>query len=370
MRQLKILHITESNSFSGGVNQSYQLAKRLSSLGHINYFATPENGILYQMARNENFEVFNFKPEGDLDFKMIKNLKNLFEKYKFDIVHSHHPKAHHYSFIAKKLSNHKPALIASRRVIHPIPTNIFAQIRYKSKTVDAYIAVCEYVKKILVKYGIDEKKIYVIYSGVDTQRFNHREIDINFKRSLGLNDNDFVISQIGNFSDEKGQNYTIKAAKILADKGYRFKLLFAGVKTDGKDIKDLFIANGLSFDYAVFLGLRMDVERILNITDISINSSIKGEALSGSIRESLASGVPVVASDIGGNGKIVKDGYNGFLFKPADYEELAKKIEILLKNDDIRKSFSQNALKTIEDKFTLDRMVDDTLKLYYKLAKI
>ena len=114
----------------------------------------------------------------------------------------------------------------------------------------------------------------------------------------------------------------------------------------------------------------MDVERILNITDISINSSIKGEALSGSIRESLASGVPVVASDIGGNGEIVKDGYNGFLFKPADYEELAKKIEILLKNDDIRKSFSQNALKTIEDKFTLDRMVDDTLKLYYKLAKI
>jgi glycosyltransferase involved in cell wall biosynthesis len=368
MKKLRILHITESNGFSGGVNQSYQLAKGLSAMGHINYFAAPENGILYQMVKKENFNAFNFKPNGSLDIKTIKNLKKLFEEYRFDVVHTHHSRAHHYSFIAKKISDYKPVIIASRRVIHPIPKNIFAEIRYKSKDIDAYIAVCEYVKKILTDYGIDEKKVFVIYSGVDTKRFRPQDVDFEFKKSLRLNNNDFVISHIGNFSDEKGQIYTVKAAKILADKGYRFKLLFAGMRTDSEDIKKLFKDNQLSLDYGVFLGLRMDVENILNITDISVNSSIRGEALSGSIRESLASGVPVVASDIGGNSEIVKDGYNGFLFKPSKYEDLAQKIEIFVKNHNLRKEFSQNAIKTIENKFTIDRMVDDTLRLYCKLG--
>jgi glycosyltransferase involved in cell wall biosynthesis len=370
MKQLRILHITESYGFSGGVNQSYQLAKGLSGMGHINYFATPENGILYRIAKKENFEVFNFKPDGNLDFETIKNLKTLFNQYKFDIVHAHHPKAHHYSFMVKKLSTHKPVLIVSRRVIHPIPTNIFAKIRYRSKTVDAYAAVCQYVKKMLIDYGINNDIINVIYSGVDTKRFKYEQPDMEFKRSLGIKDDDIVISHIGNFSDEKGQIYSIKAAKILKERGYRFRMIFAGLRTDSNEIKELFKTNYIPLEYGVFLGLRTDIEKILNITDVSINSSIRGEALSGSIRESLASGIPVVASNIGGNSEIVEDGYNGFLFNPSKYEELDQRIEIIIKDKNLRKFFSQNALKTIEDKFTLDRMVDDTLKLYCKLVKI
>lgn len=367
---MNILHISESNGFSGGVNQAYQLAKKLKEIGHNNYFACPDNGILYNMASKDGFKVFNFKPNGSFDYKTIIELKYIIESYKFDIVHAHHPKAHNYSFWAKKFSKFKPALIVSRRVSHPIPTNIFAKYRYLSKDVNAYIAVCNNVKKILVDYGVDEKKVYVIYSGVDIDRFKPMPKDIEFKKSLNIKEDEFVISHIGNFSNEKGQIYTIKAAKILYDKGYKFKIIFAGMRTDSNEIKNLFKENNLSLDVGIFLGLRMDIEKILSITDISVNSSIKGEALSGSIRESLAMGVSVVASDISGNLEIVKDNENGFLFKSSNYKELAFKIETLIKDESLRKKFSINAINTIKNGFSIDNMFKNTFELYKKFCRI
>ncbi|MEF3280029.1 MAG: glycosyltransferase family 4 protein [Elusimicrobiota bacterium] len=367
-KKLNILHITESSGFSGGVNQALSLAKELNLLNHKSFIATPSSGILYKLAKEQNIEVFDFAPKGSLDFKTILNLKKIIETNDFDIIHAHHSKAHHYSFWVKKISTKKPILVVSRRVAHQIPKNLFALIRYKSKDVNAYIAVCEAVKKILIDYGIKQEKIYVVYSGVDTKKFYPRQKDIEFKKSLGLNYDDFVISLIGNFSDEKGQVYLIKAAKILYDKGYKFKLLFAGMKTDSKEIKELFIKNNIDLSNGVFLGLRHDVEKILNITDISINSSIK-EALSGVVRESLACGIPVIAGNLYGNPEILKDGFNGFLFEPGNYMELSQKIEILINNTSLRERFSKNAVLTIRDKFTLDAMVNNTLQIYKKLIK-
>jgi glycosyltransferase involved in cell wall biosynthesis len=363
---LKVLHITESNGFSGGVNQALYLARLIKDKGVDNFFASPNPSILREKAKDE-FSFFDFKPEGNLDFKTILKLKKIFETKKFDIVHSHHPKAHNYSFWAKKLSKYKPVLVVSRRVSHPIPTNLLAKIRYLSKEVNKYIAVSKSVEEILINYGIEKDKIAVIYSGVDTKRFNKKEKDLEFKKSLGFKDDDFIISHIGNFSNEKGQFFTIMASKILIDKGYKFKIIFAGMKTDKNEIKELFNKSDIPIDYGIFLGFRDDVERILNITDISVNSSIKGEALSGSMRESLASGVAVVASDISGNREIVKDGENGFLFRPGNYFELAQKLEILINNKEMREKFSKNAVDTIEEKFTVNRMAENTLNLYREL---
>ncbi|MCX7647532.1 MAG: glycosyltransferase family 4 protein [Elusimicrobiales bacterium] len=365
---MKVLHITESNGFSGGGNQSLYLARLLQEKGIEDRFACPQNSVLKEKAQKE-FIFFDFKPDGNFDLKTLLSLKKLFEEEKFDIIHAHHPKAHNYSFWAKRISKFKPFIVVSRRVSHPIPENFLVKTRYKSKHINAYIAVCENVKKILLDYGIDEKKIYVIYSGVDKKRFYKRPKDLGFKKSLGLDENDFVISQIGNFSSEKGQIFTLKAAKILIDKGYRFKLLFAGMRTEKEEIKKIAEQENIPPNYCVFLGLRNDVEKILNISDISVNSSVKGEALSGSIRESLACGVPVVASDISGNGEIVKNGENGFLFSPGNYAELSQKIEELMKNEKLRDFFCEKALKTVDEKFTVEKMAEETLKVYLRILK-
>ena len=220
------------------------------------------------------------------------------------------------------------------------------------------------MSRLMVKMSeIERERIFIVYSGVDKTRFFKKEKDISFKKSLGISENETVISLIGNFSYDKGQHIFIDALQILEKKGYRFKVIFAGMKTDSKELIEMF-SKKLSLNKGVFLGLRDDVEKILNITDISVNAAIKGEALSGSIRESLACGVPSIASNIGGNSEIIKDGENGFLFRCGDFIELAEKIEKLINDKAVREKFSENAIKTINENFNVDTMVEKTLQIY------
>jgi glycosyltransferase involved in cell wall biosynthesis len=369
INKLKILHISEAYGWSGGANQALSLAKKLNEKGHINYIASPENGDLFIKSKQNSIETINFNPKSKSAIIDGFKLAKIIDEIGFDIIHAHHPKAHNAAVVAKIFSKSKPLLFVSRRVTHQLPSNIFAKFKYKTKNVNAYIAVCKYVANMLIDYGIEKERVFVVYSGVDKTKFFKREKDIEFKKSLGVDENETVITLIGNFSYDKGQHILIEALSILEKKGYRFSVIFAGRNTDTFQIKEMFFSK-ISKNKGIFLGLRNDVDKILNITDISINAAIKGEALSGSIRESLAMGVPSIASNIGGNSEIIKDGENGFLFTPGNFIELSQKIEKILNDKELREKFSENAIKTIDENFTIDTMAQKTLEIYIKFLNI
>jgi glycosyltransferase involved in cell wall biosynthesis len=361
---MKVLHISDSHQWSGGTAQLLLLADCLRKNGVENYIACPANGELFKRSVLKNFPLIDFSPKSKMDMREALKYSKIFKQFKFDVVHAHHPKAHNVALLAKLFSAHKPVLIVSRRVAYKLPNNILARWKYKTKLVDGYIAVCDYVKNMLIAYGIEENRVYTVYSGVDKNKFFKREKDIDFKKSLGLNKDDFIISLIGNYSMDKGQHILISALKILKDKKYKFKVIFAGGKTDSADLKELFKKN-LPLEYGLFLGLRNDVDKILNITDISVNPSMK-EALVGTLREAMSCGVASIASDVGGNSELLKDNINGYLIKPGDYEELSAKIENLIVDENLRKTFSENAVKAIDENFTVEKMAENTMKIYIK----
>jgi glycosyltransferase involved in cell wall biosynthesis len=369
INKLKILHISEAYGWSGGANQALSLAKKLNEKGHINYIASPENGDLFIKSKQNSIETINFNPKSKSAIIDGFKLAKIIDEIGFDIIHAHHPKAHNAAVVAKIFSKSKPLLFVSRRVTHQLPSNIFAKFKYKTKNVNAYIAVCKYVANMLIDYGIEKERVFVVYSGVDKTKFFKREKDIEFKKSLGVDENETVITLIGNFSYDKGQHILIEALSILEKKGYRFSVIFAGRNTDTFQIKEMFFSK-ISKNKGIFLGLRNDVDKILNITDISINAAIKGEALSGSIRESLAMGIPSIASNIGGNSEIIKDGENGFLFTPGNFIELSQKIEKILNDKELREKFSENTIKTIDENFTIDTMAKKTFEIYMKFLNI
>ncbi len=366
---MKVLHISETTGYSGGAAQSFFLALKLREKGVENYFAVNAESELAYKARDEGFKILDISIKKNMDFKAARRFSDIVDEVKPDIVHAHHPKAHNTAVLTKLLFRKKFGLVVSRRVIHRLPTNIFAKFKYKTSLVDAYIAVCRYVAKMLEDYGISKDKIFTVYSGVDRKVFDRRPKDLNFKRSLGLNDADFVITLIGNFGKDKGHDVLIKALSMVEKEGFAFKAVFAGTKTDSDELKKLFKQHISDLSKGVFLGFRRDVERILNITDISINSAIRGEALSGAIRESMSCGVCCIASNIGGNCEIIKDGYNGFLFNVGDFRELSRKIILLIKDSNLREKISENAYASIEDKFTVEKMAEETLKVYENVLK-
>ena len=365
--KLKVLHITESRGWSGGAAQALFLACQLREAGHQNIIACPSDGDLGRKAAAKGFEVVHFQPRRDYDLATAFRLTGLINSLRPDVLHAHHPKAHAMGLIAKFLARHKPVFIVTRRVSHPIVKTFFARLKYKSSLIDGFIAVAESVRGLLTAYGLPEDRVRTIYSGTDTSLFCPRPPDPDIKEELRLPAGLPVVMLIGNFSADKGQHVLLKAAKTLYRGGLDFALVFAGRGTDSPELRKLFSLEGLPQEKARFLGLRDDVEKLLSVASVSVNAAVKGEALSGGIRESLAMGIAAVASDISGNSEIVKDGVTGLLFPPGDAAALAGRVETLLKDASLRDGLTKRSVALVRDNFTVEVMGKRTLAYYREL---
>ncbi len=364
--KLKILHITESSSWSGGAAQALYLARELRALGQLNLIACPAGGDLWTRAAADGFRTIHFQPRRDYDLKTALALARLLDAEKPDVLQAHHPKAHAMGLLAKFFAGHKPVFVFTRRVSHPIVTGFFAKLKYTSRLIDGCIAVADSVRNQLIAYGLAPERVRTIYSGTDPERFSPRHPDPGIIKELDLPGRP-VVMLVGNFSGHKGQHVLIEAARLLRLRGLDFTLVFAGRGTDSQELRALCRAAGLPEEACRFLGLRGDVERLLSVAAVSVNAAVKGEALSGSIRESLAMGVPAVASDISGNSEIVKEGVTGLLFPPGDAAALAGKLETVLKDPDLRNRFSENSVAAVRAGFTTAIMGRRTLEYYREL---
>ncbi len=364
---LKILHLTEAYGWSGGAAQMLYLARELRALGNHNIIACPLGGDLWKKASGDGFEVVHFRPKRDYDLKTAFALARLINKKRPDVLHAHHPKAHAMGLIAKFLARHRPVFVFTRRVSHPIVTGFLAKLKYTSRQIDGCIAVADSVRGILLAYGLAPERVRTIYSGTDPSRFFPRPPETEILKELALPSGLPVIMLVGNFSEHKGQHVLLKAARLLSARGLDFILVFAGRGTDSLELKALAALEGLPPRQGRFLGLRDDVEKLLSAASVSVNAAVKGEALSGSIRESLAMGVPAVASDISGNSEIVKNGLTGLLYPPGDAAALADRLETVLRSPELRAKFSQNSVSLVREGFTTAIMGRRTLDYYREL---
>ncbi|MCM2267571.1 MAG: glycosyltransferase family 4 protein [Elusimicrobiales bacterium] len=364
---MKILHVTESFGWSGGAAQALYLARELRGAGQTNIFACPADGDLGLRAAADGFRVVHFRPRRDYDLKAAFALACLLAAEKPDVMQAHHPKAHAMCLIAKFLSPHKPVLVVTRRVSHPIITTWFAKRKYLSRLIDGFIAVADSVRGLLLAYGLPPERVRTVYSGTDPARFSPRPPDQRVLAELALPAGLPVVMLVGNFSGHKGQHVLLKAARELYRRGLDFALVFAGRGTDSSELKSLYALEKLPPEKVRFLGLRGDVERLLSAAAVSVNAAVKGEALSGSIRESLAMGVPAVASDISGNSEIVRDGETGLLFPPGDHLALADRLEKVLKDPALRGRFAAASVALVTEKFSTAIMGRRTLEYYREL---
>ncbi|MBI4802457.1 MAG: glycosyltransferase [Elusimicrobia bacterium] len=363
-RNLKILHVSESFGWSGGAAQALALAARLQKYGYDNAIACPRGGDLWKKAAAAGLRLFPFKPRRDYDLPCAVKLAALLNRRKPEILHAHHPKAHAMCLMAKAIAGHKPVLVVTRRVSHPLIKTVFARLKYKSSLIDGYIAVAGAVRRMLVDYGLPPRRVRIIYSGVDSARFKPGPPSERVLKELALPQGAPALGLIGNFSRDKGQHVFVEAAARLLKEGLDFTLIFAGRETDSAAMKKLLAAHGVPPEKVRLLGLRHDVPELLSVMTLSVNAAVKGEALSGSIRESMAAGVPVIASDIAGNGEIVIDGKTGLLFPSGDSETLYRRLKYALSDPGTVRALAVRGLEFVRENFTVEAMVRKTL-LYY-----
>lgn len=211
------------------------------------------------------------------------------------------------------------------------------------------------------------KKSQVIYNGFDYARIKTINDKDSFKAEFcGIGEK--IVVMIGRMRPAKDFSSFIAVAEEAAKANMKVHFLAIGDGPLLEDFKNE--AKRKHLDNITFTGQRSDIESILQIADVSMlfsNDDVHAEGVSNSIMESMAAGVPVIATIGGGTPEIIDDGVNGFIVPPKDYKLAFSRLKQLLEDKELYDDISKHSVKTIEQKFLLSRMTEDYVKLYSEL---
>jgi glycosyltransferase involved in cell wall biosynthesis len=238
------------------------------------------------------------------------------------------------------------------------------------KRSDALIAVSKYtVNELTELYGINKNKIYVIYNGVDIERFKPRSNRIELRRELGLDPDKKVVLFVGRLYHRKGLETLLKSVPLVLKEFSNVKFVISGTGFKQKEESLRNLAKELDIeDHVTFLGYVPDnkLPLLYSASDIFVLPAIY-ENFPFAILEAQATGLPVISTNVGGIPEFLVDNENGFVIEPRDPIQLTQKVLTLLQNQRLAKEMGDLGRKLIEEKFDWRLITRQVIDLYHKL---
>ncbi|MBN1377778.1 MAG: TIGR03088 family PEP-CTERM/XrtA system glycosyltransferase [Gammaproteobacteria bacterium] len=235
--------------------------------------------------------------------------------------------------------------------------------------VSRYITVSKDLYQWLVHdLKIPEKKVTQIYNGVDNDRFKPVEKHLCRKAlPAGFNAPEcFIVGTVGRLQAVKNQQYLINAFALMIDQNPEIKttlrLILVGDGNTRQQLEDLVNAEGIQ-PYVWFAGDQSDVPVLLSAMDLFILPSL-AEGISNTILEAMASGLPVVATNVGGNPELVEDNVTGRLVAVNSVDELASVLLSYFKDESLRIRQGENARSSIKNRFSMKKMLSSYQQVY------
>jgi glycosyltransferase involved in cell wall biosynthesis len=301
------------------------------------------------------------------DFLALIEIYRFIKKNNIEIVHTHSSKAGILGRFAARLAKVKIILYTvhgwSFNDYQPrLLRRLFIWLeRICAKFTHKIIVVSHYDKQKGLDNHIGEANKYsLIRYGIDYTEFQPKVQTL--RQELGISSNALVIGMVACFKPQKSPQDFIMLASLVRDipKDLRFILVGDGVL--GKKVERLISKFNLK-KQVILAGWRRDIPRLLSIIDVFVLTSL-WEGLPISVLEAMASSKPVVATHTGGIQEVVIEGKTGFLIPPRNIKEMAKRLVLLLKDENLRRNMGENARQSLNFNFTLTNMVKNTENLY------
>lgn len=291
-------------------------------------------------------------------------LRRIIKSDKYDLIHCHSPMGGVLTRIAARKTrktNHTRVLYTAHGfhffkgapfinwlLYYPIE-------KWLSKYTDCIFTINEEDYDIASKKFKSDKVELVNGIGVDNTKF---EIDLSEKKheirkSLGLNDNDFVLIQVGELNKNKNQIMALNAMKSLVEENSNIHLLLVGKGSLEGYYKKTIEQYGLKNNVHM-LGYRNDIPKLMKISDTLLSLSYR-EGLPVNVMEGIMSGLPIIATNCRGNNDLVKNEENGYIINLNDIKELEKGIlnlynnKIEIKKFSMEKYFKENIKKHMKE---------------------
>ena len=290
-------------------------------------------------------------------------LAYIFNKLKVDILHVHHLNFYQQVISGARLSRVK-GLVYTEHSFRGVAENMNRQVALQRavRTVDCCTVITQDMRHQFVhNFNVDPSKVKVVYNGVDCKRFSPEEEKPD-PLNLPGNFTSTVLLSVARFVKEKDHETLLAAMKILDDKGYDVLLVLVGSGALQREIEKKIIQLDLK-KKIIMAGAQTNIADYLYHSDIFVLSS-KSEGLPMVILEAMASGIPVVSTDVGGIAEIVSNEQTGMLVPPQEPKKLAAAIEKIVLNPGLAKKLSTQARKLMLSRFDQKIITESYCNIY------
>lgn len=335
---------------------------------------------IHVAAKSENMDIPYCDKKFDVDFarslnikqniRSYKQMKKIFKDEHYDIVSCHTPfgaaitrlafkhckiKETKMVYMAHGFHFYKGAPLLNWLLFYPAE-------KYLARFTDTLITInlddFEIAKK---KFKTDVRCVNGI--GLDTCKFDFdmsEKEKMEYRNSLGLEKDDFVMIYPAELLPRKRQEWLIKSLSTILKENKHFKLLLPGKDSMHGKCQNIVTKNNLN-DQVLFLGFRKDVPKLIKISNLALSSS-KQEGLPVNIMEAMYCGLPVIATDCRGNRDLITNGENGYIIGMSDSKSLCDKVLSIAKlNSFERENIKFNNQEKVK-KYLLNEVLNDIIK--------
>ncbi|MEW6079434.1 MAG: glycosyltransferase [Thermodesulfobacteriota bacterium] len=372
---MNILQVTRGALMGGGERHVLTLLEGLKEKDAGVRLAVFTEGRLADEARRLGMAVHVFPRRFRGDIRPLKGLIDLIREQRIDIIHTHLVSGNLYGRLAGKITGVKGIVttlhhtrkeaLGSFRL--PFMTDLFFRGDIlMGKLSDRMITPSDDLQRLLVRFGIKPSRMVTIPNAINLDKTRLTAPDIDAcRRELGIPTEMKVVGMVGRLVEVKNFNLYIEAAaKVLGQKiPAVFLIIGEGPLRD--TLEQQTVAAGLK-DRFIFTGFRNDVFRLVGMMDLFVLCS-RSETNPIALMEAMASGKPVIATDVGGVPEIVEHGVNGWLCPSDDVDCLAEAMTRLLSYPAQARDLGARAQATISERYSLPSVTARLLDVYKDL---
>jgi glycosyltransferase involved in cell wall biosynthesis len=370
MRKLVVASVISNLEYGGAQRQLVEIANNLDRATvdhHVISLSryTPLADHLVDRAQLHVIEK-RWQFDGTVVFRLAAALKRL----KADVVHGYLFDAEIATRLAGKIAGTRLIVGSERNADYAMKKRKRFGYRLTKTMMDVCIANsaagAAYSQRV-----VGYREYRVVPNGVNVERFAPVAANGELRRAIGVEDGDFVIGMVASFKHQKNHEMLFRGARAALDRGVPARVvlvgdeLFAGLGGTAQYRRQMeqWIDENQLKSRCVFLGNRLDLERVYPAFDVSVLTS-HFEGTPNVVLEAMACGIPVIVTDVSDNRNLVPNGRVGFVVPPNDAVALGEHIVALFENSELRARLGRQAREWVVEEYSTVRLAERTRRIY------
>lgn len=373
--KINVLHIRDSKGIHGAERVMLTLARNLNQDAFNLYFLCMRNkdgksDSLIHVSQQLGIKVIPLEVKGRFNLRAVLKLRNILKEKRIAVIHTHDYKSDVYGLLASiKLPVRSIATAhGSTRETLLKRGYLFLDEKIIYRFFDCVIAVSNQMKDFLRNRRVPEGKIQVVQNGLD---FDLLQKPINGdanQKIETLKSHDQIFAVIGRLFRDKGHSFFVEAMRDIVSDYPRVKGLIVGDGPEKAAIQKQIKSFDLEHKILV-IGQVSDMMTIYQRVNFVVIPSIR-EGLPYTLLESIAAGIPVIASKVGDIPLLIQDEVSGYLIEAGQVTQLVQKMKNLLNNPDKTKNMALNARRIVLEKYSAEKMARETEYIYLRLTDL